>query len=977
MKDGMSILLHPYRSLRWHMRALALLFYFIVAVKAHAAQLDFHAYGKADGLSDLNDSCVSQANNGYILICSEHGLFIYDGRRFINLGLAQGLREGGVIFDLVQSPDGRLFLRYSNGLYVSRQPFTSSLTPRTMSFEKVDIGKSLFNENCFQMAIWSGGLAIIDRGRILNVPIRKDQQLDVKPGDFFDNELNALKNPTGVRSIRDELWITLEDGRICSAMLKSTECYGRDDGLPGVSWHDVEAGVAGLVVARSDNLLATLNPVTRRVTLETLPGQEGWSASVRRYLGIFHDPYGRLMTQSTTGLIVKDEQLWRQLPLAGNVPPGSITSAMTDRAGTLWIGTYDSGVTRAVAYGKWDNINQADGLSDHIVWGTVRVPHGSFWVATDKAVDEIAKVNGHLTTLRAIPGSSYAIAVAATGAVWAGNGTSGIRRIDPKTGRVVALPLPPVNAIAALGHRLWIGTEKGLFFVDDVSGSRLEASRASLDDSKITALVSDESGGLWFLSDGQLFHRSVTGETTIAVSRWPAGEFEPLCLSKGFNSLWVGGAGGLYKLTLLKNTISSIGHFGSSATMQNTVVAVRVDRRGWVWTGTSSGISVFNGQRWVSVDTSAGLIWDDINQNGIAEDSDSSIWISTGNGLTHLLKPESLFDNVPPDTLVSDIQLDNKPMPNGTQPYTAGPLSVQLGTSSYAAENSIVFRYKMLGVDQYWVETATGAIHYPFVPPGRHWLAVESYNLLTHLSSKPATLMIVMAYPWWRQWWAEAGYLILSTGILYALWQIRVRSLIGRQRELEQIVDDRTREIQLAQQRLLIQATRDGLTELLNRAAVERRLAQDLSNSVLQHQIGIALLDVDHFKRINDKYGHLGGDQVLKQVGARIQTFLQAGSYAGRYGGEEFLVVIDNRDGDGLHQISRFHSKLSNEAFLVDGHAISVTCSIGLAWARPDDHWESLVGRADRALYGAKHQGRNRVVEEASIQEDNEVRRGR
>ena len=128
----------------------------------------------------------------------------------------------------------------------------------------------------------------------------------------------------------------------------------------------------------------------------------------------------------------------------------------------------------------------------------------------------------------------------------------------------------------------------------------------------------------------------------------------------------------------------------------------------------------------------------------------------------------------------------------------------------------------------------------------------------------------------------------------------------------------------------------------------------------------IALLDVDHFKRINDSYGHLGGDEVLRSLGSIIRRSLRDDEFAGRYGGEEILVVLDDGDEFAAERVLDLHLAIRHDTFKAGHNPIAVTCSIGVAWASKGDNWETLIGRADAALYDAKNAGRDRVVESRS-----------
>jgi diguanylate cyclase (GGDEF)-like protein len=172
----------------------------------------------------------------------------------------------------------------------------------------------------------------------------------------------------------------------------------------------------------------------------------------------------------------------------------------------------------------------------------------------------------------------------------------------------------------------------------------------------------------------------------------------------------------------------------------------------------------------------------------------------------------------------------------------------------------------------------------------------------------------------------------------------------------EQIVSTR--------EQLRVQATHDALTGLLNRRAILETLEKELARSAREGtQISVIMADLDHFKRINDTYGHLAGDTVLREAAQRIQAAMRVYDSVGRYGGEEFLIVSP---GCGLpeaaEQAERFRKRISQDAVRTPDCAIPVTMSLGVVAVtaelrQPGD----LLRLADDALYAAKHSGRDRI----------------
>ena len=160
-------------------------------------------------------------------------------------------------------------------------------------------------------------------------------------------------------------------------------------------------------------------------------------------------------------------------------------------------------------------------------------------------------------------------------------------------------------------------------------------------------------------------------------------------------------------------------------------------------------------------------------------------------------------------------------------------------------------------------------------------------------------------------------------------------------------------------------AVRDELTGLLNRRAIIARLAQALDDHRSQGlSFSVLMVDLDHFKAVNDQLGHLGGDQVLAQVAARLKDAIRSSDAVGRYGGEEFLVFLQDTTAAQARTVaSKLLRAIRAEPFVFQGHAVPVTVSIGVATVQTADRTlEELVGRADKALYTAKREGRDRQV---------------
>ncbi len=190
--------------------------------------------------------------------------------------------------------------------------------------------------------------------------------------------------------------------------------------------------------------------------------------------------------------------------------------------------------------------------------------------------------------------------------------------------------------------------------------------------------------------------------------------------------------------------------------------------------------------------------------------------------------------------------------------------------------------------------------------------------------------------------------------------ELRARVLAGRR------VLELQEELIAAREAMRHQATRDFLTGAWNHRAIMEILDREMNRARREAKpLGIMMADLDHFKRVNDVHGHLGGDAVLREASGRMASTVRPYDQIGRYGGEEFLIVLPGCDVESLLKLGeRIRERIAGALMLYSEQAIAVTTSIGAAVFVPPNPIESVafLQKADEALYRAKNGGRNRVV---------------
>jgi diguanylate cyclase (GGDEF)-like protein len=200
-------------------------------------------------------------------------------------------------------------------------------------------------------------------------------------------------------------------------------------------------------------------------------------------------------------------------------------------------------------------------------------------------------------------------------------------------------------------------------------------------------------------------------------------------------------------------------------------------------------------------------------------------------------------------------------------------------------------------------------------------------------------------------------------------------------KQLEELVSTRTYELEVMNQKLekvnqelITLAMYDQLTGIPNRRKVLHEAEQIVAKSIYQRTpVSIAMLDIDHFKHINDTYGHLTGDLVLKKLADVLMSSLQPADIVGRIGGEEFLIILDNKTiGSAMDIMNELKSTVADlpihlPTHLSNGHLLYFTVSIGLSELTDGESLEELIHQADMALYLSKANGRNQVTMYADL----------
>jgi diguanylate cyclase (GGDEF)-like protein len=316
-------------------------------------------------------------------------------------------------------------------------------------------------------------------------------------------------------------------------------------------------------------------------------------------------------------------------------------------------------------------------------------------------------------------------------------------------------------------------------------------------------------------------------------------------------------------------------------------------------------------------------------------------------------------------------------------PYRERAVTFAFSPATFLQEGRARTQVRLVGFEDEWRDTEVFQARYTGLPAGSYRFEVRTRSPHGDLGPAASQTFKVLP-PWWKTWWAYALYGGTASGVIFLAFRWRTRIILQRMVELESLVHERTwnledanKALSVANQALEEASMVDPLTGLKNRRFLGLSLPEELARvQRAHHQRGIdasqqdlafLLVDLDHFKAVNDTYGHAAGDAVLRQTAAILRAACRDADSVVRWGGEEFLIVAKATDRNQVEAIARkIRDGMRAHTFdLGSGQTLAKTCSVGFSAfpVLPHDPqafgWEDAVELADQSLYAAKKSGRD------------------
>ncbi len=670
---------------------------------------------------------------------------------------------------------------------------------------------------------------------------------------------------------------------------------------------------------------------------------------------------------------------------------GHVTSFSEDRTGRLWIGTFDAGLyvmertTGEMIPYRHNAKNERSLGSDQVM--VLRHDHlGNLWIGTlDAGLNRFSAATGQFKRYPSDPKRPEGLSANGVtsiledreGKLWLGTYGGGLEQLDPESERFRHFRFDPQDATSLSGDRvsslaesadghLWIGTmEKGLNQLDTRTGrfhrfGHRGGDSASLPSDAVHTLFVDAAGGLWVGTHGGLSHLPPEGTS-----------FQTFTTRNGLPS--------------------------------DVVYGVRSDHQGRLWLSTNNGLSCFDPRsgQVTNYDVSDGLQSPEFNFGAWHQSPSGELFFGGLNGF-NAFRPDRLRrTSVPPPVVLTSVSVGHRPVA-GPADETRGlnlgfrdkVVGFEFAALDFSAPQRNRFAYKLDGFDPEWVPlSGRRSVTYTNLNPGHYNFRLRAANRDGRWNEEGLAVGIDVAAAPWATRWAFSGYFLLLGGSVFGMVRFQQRKL-DREAEyarmLEVRVEERTRELserQLELERVnhnLAQASvTDSLTGLANRRFLTEYLEKEVALLHRRYRrlseetppvelldLAFLMIDLDHFKTINDSVGHAAGDAVLRQMRELLESVSRSSDIIVRWGGDEFLLVARELSGDGLAELAeRIRQRLAQQVFDVgEGRVVRTSCSVGFAcypfFKEQLDalSWEQVISVADRALYVAKASGRNSWV---------------
>ncbi|WP_028305142.1 ligand-binding sensor domain-containing protein [Oceanospirillum maris] len=689
------------------------------------------------------------------------------------------------------------------------------------------------------------------------------------------------------------------------------------------------------------------------------------------------------------------------LDISEGLPNNRVLSWLEDLEGSIWVGT-NGGVIR-LRKAPFISITQQKGLIGDYVRTLLALDDGEVLVGSSNGLsllkkgqaqsalspDATALANRHHANL-----SVLSLASDFNGGAWVGTYQRGLfhwsaGQLTPVWDESNGLASNEIRAILPDRQgNLWLGTPNGLVRRSKEGlVQHFTKSNSPLPGNFVMALTEDDQGQIW-VGTG-------VGVSYIKDNHWqkldlPAEEGAEYAF--GFycepGYVWLATDRGIARFSQLDHSIQMLGR--KNGLPNDKFFQILADNQGHFWLSSNRGIWRIQRQEVDRVlDGKQALIsFEHFSEaNGMASSQanggsnpaairlpDDQLLFATAKGVANLLPSRLSRGNKYSVPIVLESVLFDSQQINPDQqkevPAEVHRVQFRYVGLSYVMSSQLQYRTKLEGFDSQWAYRGqSNQAEYTNLPPGNYRFRVSVRYPYGKWHDTDVLYDFKVAPKFWQRPEVILASMLLVLLLIGGAVYWRIRSLRRFALKLEYKVAEQTQELLSQADALRAQsqeferlAQEDSLTLLANRRAFNRSIEKQFNHCKANNQLlSVAILDIDHFKRVNDDYSHLVGDQAIKAVAKVLKTHHDYQNIA-RWGGEEFTALYLGPASEAYIHFEQLRRELANTDFSDIAEGLTITVSIGVADSQHMAHYDDILTAADHALLKAKQNGRNRVI---------------
>jgi len=926
-----------------------------------------------DGLPHNGINAISQTTDGYLWVGTWEGLARFNGREFkiFSRGSKVGLPDS-VVKSLTSTEEGKLLVAGARGGLSERTDNQWSPKPSASAMINHAIYDS--DEN-----LW---LALEGKGLIY-------RNRDTQQSTVIINNLRAYKI---VEDNEKTIWVATSKG-LYSVKNKTLVRHIDDSyGLPNTT--------TNTILFTKDNKLI-------------VGTQQG---AYQLIDGFFYPIHEQLANESITSLLQDtNKNIWigtnghgifrlndnnlEQLDDSSGLPNNSVSSLYQDKELSIWVGT-TSGLFR-LREAPFITLTTKQGLSGNYIRSVLSHSDGSLWVGSSKGLNEItagkisaitlAKNNEHVSVL--------SLAETPDKKVLVGTYNQGLYIVDHNQLQVFmttkdGLPSNEIRSILVDSYKnLWLGTASGLVKKSPDGTIEQFNKQSGLPANFIMALAEDNHGTIWIgTGNGIASYNKGTLQTYRLNDQFDA-EY-----AFGFhieaNSLWMATDRGLIHIDLNTNNMSAVTK--ENGLPVDKIFQIVVDNNNTFWLTSNRGIisisreqidNIIQGKteriHYKLFAEGVGLLSSQANGGSTPAATlhqDGSVWIATAKGVSHINHQRlqrTAETKIP--VVIEQLNVDGEPYPIVAKvelPEGSSRITIQYAGLGYLMAEHIEYQTQLIGFDQQWQNNNNqGYTEFTNLEPGTYTFQMRAKYPNGQWQENIADISFTIMPYYWQTASFKLFILVSLCVLLYSIYHYRMRAIERVQIQLKNLVTQQTIKLQKQTELFAYQANHDQLTGLFNRRAFDSWCNKDFKIAKPNNQpLTIAILDIDHFKSVNDEYSHVIGDQIIKGVASILQKQIQECSCQAklaRWGGEEFTLLISCDKAKAYDFCELLRTTVKSHDFSDVAENLNITVSIGLTDNSEVTGYDKMISHADQALYFAKHHGRNQVKIYQSDDSDN------